>query len=166
MDALGLSTDLAKPFEGLKLRAYICPAGKLTIGWGHVITACDRLTWAHVPIQITEQKAEQLLQDDMRAAQKAVRDLVHVPLNINEQAALMDFVFNLGRTAFAGSLLLHLLNSNLKSAAAEQFERWDHATVGGVIVELKGLKERRLAERDLFLKPVRVGPNSVALHSN
>jgi len=30
---------LIKTFEGLKLRAYLCPANKLTIGFGHVIGA-------------------------------------------------------------------------------------------------------------------------------
>ena len=27
--------DLIKHFEGLNLKAYKCPAGKLTIGYGH-----------------------------------------------------------------------------------------------------------------------------------
>jgi lysozyme len=64
----------------------------------------------------------------------------------DEFDALVDFVFNLGTTAFAGSTLLRDLNASNLAGAAAQFQNWDHA--GGRV--LAGLLQRRLAEAKLF----------------
>jgi lysozyme len=34
-------TDLIKDHEGFSLRAYLCPANRLTIGWGHMLMAAQ-----------------------------------------------------------------------------------------------------------------------------
>jgi GH24 family phage-related lysozyme (muramidase) len=47
--------DLIKSFEGLFLKAYLCPAGILTIGYGHTRTVTAGM-------EITRAQAEQFLQ--------------------------------------------------------------------------------------------------------
>ena len=51
--------DLIKHFEGLHTNAYKCPAGKLTIGYGH--TGKD----VSEGMTISEKQAEQYLISDM-----------------------------------------------------------------------------------------------------
>jgi lysozyme len=131
---------LIKDFEGLRLGAYYCSAGVLTIGYGHTggVKEGDL---------ITEQKAEQLLQDDLKKFENGVLRLVRVPLNQNQFDALVSFAFNLGVGNLGKSTLLKMLNDRDYKGAAGQFVRWNKA--GGK--ELAGLTRRRLAESAMFL---------------
>lgn len=65
----------------------------------------------------------------------------------DEFDALVDFAFNLGIGALAGSTLLKKLNAGDIEGAADEFLKWDHA--GGKV--LAGLTKRRQGERALFL---------------
>lgn len=141
-----IALDLVKRFEGYSPTLYTCPAGKRTIGYGHVVTP------PHLPDfqkPITQERAAQILMMDMTYAQQAVERLVKVPLNENQFAALVSFVYNIGEGAFAASTLLRLLNKGRYDEAASEFNRWIHA--GGK--RLEGLIRRRRAERGLFLTP-------------
>jgi lysozyme len=132
--------DAIKRHEGLRLEPYDDGAGFLTIGYGHRIRSdeiFDRITLA---------RAQELLQDDVRAAENAVNALVSVPLEQNQFDALVSLVFNIGAGAFRRSTLLRLLNNNDRDAAAAQFDRWTRA--GGRV--LAGLVSRRAAERAMF----------------
>ncbi len=131
--------NLVKASEGLRLTAYQDSAGILTIGWGSTMGVTPGM-------QITEDQAEARLERDMANAAAAVNRLVTVPLNQNQFDALVDFVFNLGQGALAGSTLLRMLNGGGYMAAAGQFDRWVHA--GDRV--LPGLVKRRAAERQLF----------------
>ena len=65
------------------------------------------------------------------------------------KAALVSLAYNIGTGAFASSTLLRLLNSGAdKKLVANQFLRWNK--VQGK--EVKGLTNRRIIERELFLK--------------
>lgn len=137
--------DLVKRFEGFSPTRYVCSGGKLTIGYGHVITK------AHIKDfekPITEQRARQILMMDMTYAAQAVDRLVKVPLTQNQFDALVSFVFNIGDGAFAASTLLRYLNKGRYQEAAVEFMRWIHA--GGK--RLDGLIRRRRAEQELFLR--------------
>ena len=139
----GLS--LVELSEGLRLTAYRCPAGVLTIGYGH--TGRDVL-----PGQvITEGQALALLDADLAHAAAAVEHLVSTSLTGNQFAALVDFTFNAGEGSLAGSTLLKLVNSGDMACAADQFLVWDKAHVDGVLVVVPGLLTRRTRERALFL---------------
>lgn len=135
--------DLIKSFEGLRLKAYKDAVGIWTIGYGHIKTATPGMS-------ISEPEAEALLRGDLEEAQGAVTRLVKVPLNDNEYAALVSFVFNLGAGSLSRSTLLKKLNAGDRAGAAQQFLVWNKA--GGKV--LAGLTRRREAERDLFLKGV------------
>jgi len=82
--------DLIKKFEGIRLTAYVCPAGVLTIGYGH--TGPD----VQPGMRITEEEAERLLWADTESAQQTVSSFVSVKLNQNEYDALVSFTFNVG----------------------------------------------------------------------
>lgn len=133
--------ELIKKFEGLRLTAYQDSVGVWTIGYGHTRTAREGM-------KITEPEAEALLRDDLADAESDVSRMVSVPLNDNQFAALVSFVFNLGGNNFAFSTLRKMLNKGLYEGAGKQFARWNKA--GGKV--LPGLSRRRDAERELFLK--------------
>lgn len=134
--------ELIKRFESLRLEPYRCPAGKWTVGWGHVLSAPGG--------GITEAQAERLLEHDVERAEEAISDLVEVDLDENAFAALASFVFNVGRGAFLESTLLRKLNDGDYWGAHAEFDRWIHCR--GVV--LPGLVERRRAEAELFARPV------------
>jgi len=127
--------------EGVRLRAYLCPAGKWTIGYGH--TGPD----VKAGMTITEDEVDALLSRDLMSAERAVRMAVTVEITDDQFSALVSFVFNLGAGNFKGSTLLKKLNANDKEGAAAEFLRWDK--VNGQ--PLAGLTRRREAERSLFL---------------
>ena len=133
--------DLIKKYEGLKLKAYLCPANVWTIGYGS--------TGPHVKegMTITEEEAEQLLKDDVLRFEDCINDGINVELTQDQFDALVSFAFNVGCKAFMGSTLRKLINEGNKTAAAQQLLRWDKA--GGKV--LAGLARRRADERALFL---------------
>lgn len=135
--------ELIKRSEGLRLDAYLCPAGVPTIGYGH--TGPDVRLGDHV----SEEEAEALLRDDLVAFSDGVDDLLTVDVEGNPFSALVCFAYNVGLEALRKSTLLRLANAGDVAAAADQFLRWNKAA-GKV---LPGLTQRRAAERLLFLTP-------------
>src|SRR5579883_2831904 len=131
---------LTTGFEGLRLQAYLDAVGVWTIGYGH--TGPD----VHPGRTITKDEAEAILQADLAKHVAAVNRLVHVDLTQGQFDALVDFSFNLGDHALAGSTLLRLVNAREFGAAQDEFPKWDHA--GGRV--LPGLLARRQAEAVLF----------------
>jgi len=132
--------DLIKSFEGLKLRAYLCPANVRTVGF--------RSTGPHVTPGkvITDAQADGLLQDDLDRFEQAVTRLVTVPLTQNQYDALVSFAFNVGISALERSTLLKRVNAKLFDQARAEFGKWNRA--GGR--PLAGLTRRRAAEAALF----------------
>ena len=80
--------QLIQKHEGLRLKPYKCPAGKITIGYGRNLE--DK--------GITEQEAEQLLQNDVASIKKSLRRNLSFfdDLSSARQAVLVDMAFNLG----------------------------------------------------------------------
>jgi len=141
---------LTEQSEGCRLTAYQDQVGVWTIGYGH--TGADVVSG----LTITQAQADALLVSDVAAAAAFVNQAVTVPLQQDEFDALVDFVFNLGRAAFAGSTLLKDLNAGDFAGAAGQFDLWDHA--GGQVVA--GLLRRRQQETALFEQGLSGGGNS------
>jgi lysozyme len=90
-----------------------------------------------------------LLDADLAGAERAVTDLVHVPLSDNQFAALTDFVFNEGPGAFAGSTMLKKLNEGGYALVPACLKSW--VFVDGRVVA--GLVRRRAAEAALWSEP-------------
>lgn len=135
---------LVKHFEGCRLKAYLCPAGVWTIGYGATGPGIAQgTTW-------TQAQADARLSADLARFADGVDRLVSVPITQNQRAALISFAFNVGLSALAGSTLLRLLNAGASAeSVGDQFTRWNKA--GGRVLD--GLVERREAERKLFLSP-------------
>lgn len=131
---------LVKEFESCKLVAYDDLGGIPTIGWGHTYGV-------HLGMTCTQADADGWLQEDYGHAVSTVNGLVIVELTQGEFDALCDFVFNLGSTNFAHSSLLRLLNSGNYSAAALEFDKWDHVA-GKVCQGLLRRREEETAEFD------------------
>ena len=133
--------DLIKKFEGLKLKAYLCPANVWTVGYGS--------TGEHVSpstVLPNEAAAHILLLRDLVRFERAVQQSVIVPLTDNQFAALVSFTINLGEGALRRSSLLRLLNSGDYNAVPTELMKWVRA--GGKV--LQGLVNRRQAEADLW----------------
>lgn len=137
--------DLIKRFEGLKLTAYRCPAGVLTIGYGS--------TGPHVKqgMIITEAEAEALLRNDVARFEDGVNHIVG-PCTQGQFDALVSFAFNLGLGALMSSTLLKRHKAGDFARAADAFLSWNKARgAGGKLAVLPGLTKRRAAERHLYL---------------
>ena len=141
MNPSSKALSLIRQFEGLRLSAYICPAGVPTIGYGTT-------KGVKMGDTITEEEAERLLEKDVSPFAKTISSLVKVQLNQNQFDALVCFVYNIGPHALASSTMLKLINQGLFDDAANQFVRWNKANGEA----LAGLTRRRMAERDLFLR--------------
>lgn len=136
--------QIIKSSESLRLRAYRCPAGKWTIGYGD--TGPD----VRPGLTITEAEAEERLARRLAFEfEPGVAQLLAVPVTGNQFSALVSFAYNTGLEALAESTLLTKLNAGDYDGAAGQFGRWVRSN-GRV---LTGLASRRAAERELFLTP-------------
>ena len=131
--------DIVKEAEGLRLSAYLCPAGIPTIGYGHT-------KGVKLGDTCTKEQAEKWLENDFFMAKKDVKAVVRVPLSENQLDALASFVFNLGVRKLIQSTLLKKLNAGDYSGASAEFDKWVFAGK----VKLNGLIKRRAKERKLF----------------
>ncbi len=135
--------DLVKKHEGFRAKAYICPAGKLTIGYGHVILKNEQHLKTAI---ISKQQGELILKSDMTKAIRAVKRYITVPLNENQFSALCSFTFNLGGGSLQKSTLRKVLNKRKYTAVPFQLSRWVYAGKK----KLRGLIKRREEEGVLF----------------
>lgn len=131
-------------YEGLVLKPYRCPAGYLTIGYGH------RIKTDEIFENFDKVEASKLLAEDLIVFQDAVADLVEVSLNANQFSALVCFTFNVGVEAFKNSTLLRLLNRGWYDQVPAQLLRWDRIKKK----ESVGLAKRRTAEAQLWSAPL------------
>lgn len=142
--------QLIKTFEKLETKAYKCPAGVWTIGYGHTkgVKAGD---------VITEEQADKLLTEDVNVFAKELTKALNadeIELQSRHQFdALICFAFNVGMNSLIHSTMWEKLKAKDYCGASIQFERWNKAKVNGKYVALKGLTRRRNAERQLFLEP-------------
>lgn len=125
-----------KEFEGFRSKAYRCPAGVWTCGYGHT-----RKVTAHT--SCTPAKAEEWLLADLAPIEIFLSASPHFTKTQGRFDACADFCFNLGIATFKKSTLYRLI---LQSVSDEdilaQFARWIYA--GGK--PLEDLKRRRAWE--------------------
>ena len=132
--------DLIKSSEGYSSSVYLCPAGKRTIGYGHLLRKEESYK------SVTPEQAEKLLKQDTNYAKKVVDKYVQTPLTQPQYDALCSFVYNLGGENFRKSTLLKKLNKRDYEGASKEFSRWVYAKGK----KLKGLVIRRAKEKALF----------------
>lgn len=133
--------NLIKDFEGLRTKAYLCPAGVPTLGYGS--TGPD----IKIGMQWTSEQCEARLRSDVAKFEAGVSRLVDgTPTTQGQFDALCSLSFNIGLAALKTSTLLRLHKMGMPSEAARQFRRWDRG--GGRV--LPGLTRRREAEAKLY----------------
>jgi lysozyme len=142
---MGLNLSIIKKYEGLKLEAYICPAGVATVGFGSTFYPDGRRV--KLGDKITIQEAESILLHDIKRFEKEVRNSVKIEITNNQLSALISFVYNVGASAFRKSTLLKKVNANPTDLTIHnEFMRWTRA--GGKV--LPGLVKRRAEESKLY----------------
>ena len=128
--------NLIKKYEGCRLTSYICPAGVLTIGYGH--TGKDVK-----PNQtITKKKAISFLKKDLARFERHVQSYNYIyEWTDNEFSALVSFAYNIGNidqlTAYGTRTRSQIRSAMLKYVKANG-------------KTLQGLVKRRKAELKLF----------------
>jgi len=83
--------ELIRKSEPLELVAYLCPAGKWTIGYDHTGPEVNK----GMKIDIFD--AIIMLRNDVKKAESAIAELVKVPLSQNQFDALVSFTFSVGQ---------------------------------------------------------------------
>lgn len=140
--AVGVAAALARRFEGMRLRPYLCPAGVPSIGYGSTRYLDGRAVTLSDP-PITKMQAERLLLVTVRRTYlPAVLALCPGVTDANRLAALIDFTYNLGGSNLRHSTLRRKVNAGDWKAAAVEFMKWVRG--GGRV--LPGLASRRRAE--------------------
>ena len=99
--------------EGLCFQPYRCPAGKLTIGYGHNLDARG----------ISLEAAELLLRQDIQIAYKQVKNTFPWWAKLTDARffVLVDLVYNMGLSDVCGfkKMLAALEDGNYETAASE-----------------------------------------------
>ncbi|MEF2578182.1 MAG: lysozyme [Bacteroidales bacterium] len=131
--------ELIKQFEGLRLEAYLCPAGIWTIGYGHTSGVSPNSF-------ITIQEADEYLHRDVATIEMQLNKL-NLSLRQCQWDAIVSFVFNVGIGNFKASTLLAKIRINPDdNSIIDEFLRWVYAN-GKV---MRGLQKRRLTEMKLY----------------
>lgn len=127
--------------------------GTLTIGWGH--------TRRVVPgMRITREEADELFRQDIAPCERAVSEIIDVPLTDNQFAVLVSFAFNLGHATTRGSPLWNIaqtLNTGDYDGAIKRMGLYVNS--GGQ--RMQGLVNRRAAEAGLWARGEFVASASV-----
>lgn len=133
--------DFIKRYEGCSLKAYKCPAGVWTIGYGSTTYADGK------PVKqgdvITKAQADGLL--IRYVSDNILPHIKDLKLTDSQTIAVISLIYNVGWPAFSKSKCYKAIKEKDWGTA---FKNWDWITGGGKV--LKGLIKRREEERFLF----------------
>jgi lysozyme len=137
--------QLIRKYEGYKSTPYRCPAGKITVGYGHLIGNGLQLPdeWNRT---LSLGEINELLRTDLARFERGVLRYCTVYLTQSQFDSLVSFSFNLGLGVLQRSTLRQKLNRGDYDGASKEFLRYTRA--GGKV--LKGLVRRRTEEYNLF----------------
>lgn len=139
--------------ENCKLKAYLCPAGEWTIGWGETSGITQGMVW-------TPERCDAQFFEQVGEFTEAVEKQLTRPASANELGAMVSLAYNIGlgspndkkRRGFYWSSVRRLHNAGDKAGAARAFALFNKATVNGQLVALDGLSSRRAAEAAMYLQ--------------
>lgn len=137
--------QIIKDSETLELKAYKCPAGVWTIGWG--TTRYPDAKPVKKGDTCTREQADAWLLEGIKDAENIINRYVKVPLTLNQFSALVSFTYNIGETQFSKSTILAKINVRPADPdVALELAKWRKG--GGKI--LTGLIIRRAKETILY----------------
>ena len=133
-----LAVDFVKRWEGFRACAYRCPAGVMTIGYGHTGGVKEGDV-------VTAYEAEALLLEDLQSTAERLAPYIHVLVSEGQFIALTSLAFNLGVQGMVRKCprLMAALNCADYEKAADEFL---DITSGGI----PGLVKRRAREAALM----------------
>ena len=135
-----LGKRLIKDYEGLKLKAYRCPAGVPTIGYGHT-------KGVKIGMEIDQMKADEYLLEDIEPIECLLNN-IGVNFRQEQFDALVSWIFNLGESNFRHSTMLIRIQTDASDEEiTDQMVKW----VNSNGKPLSGLKRRRIAEANMWL---------------
>jgi len=134
---------LIKRFEGCSLSSYLCQANVPTIGFGST-------KGVKMGMEISQERAEALLLEDVADFEDAINEIVQVPLQQNQFDSLVAWCFNIGKSAMKSSTCIKVLNASQFEKVPSEIKRWNKVTIDGVKQVSDGLVRRREAESLLF----------------
>ena len=142
--------ELIAKWEGIVLKPYKDIAGLRTIGIGHLIKSGENFPDG---VEITREKAFDLLASDVAICEEAIKKHIKAPLNQNQFDALVSFGFNCGTGVYVNSGVATAVNSKNFDKVPEKLTEWSKARVNGVLQTVTGLLNRRKHEAEVFMKP-------------
>jgi lysozyme len=142
-----LLREMLRRHEGLRLRPYLCPAGRRSIGYGWNMDAhplpAEIAAYLHLNGEITKTMAERLLTISIDMAERQARDIFPDFAGFSEarQAALVDFVFNCGAGTYLKfrRMLAAIKAGRWDKAADEAYDSDWRKQVGGRAEEIIGM---------------------------
>lgn len=149
MDVSQTGIELIKKYEGCRLEAYKCPAGVLTIGYGHT-------DGVYAGQKITQAQADELLKKDLIRFTAHVNSYYKYDWTQNEFDALVSFAFNIGS-------ITQLTAKGKRSKDEIANKMTEYVRSGGTV--LQGLVKRRAEEKKLFLTKANTPVTGIATFS-
>ena len=140
-----MSNDLIKKWEGLRLEAYKCSAGKWTIGYGTTVYPNGKKV--KYGDKCTLQEAERYLAVHLDNEINQCLDRDFPDLKPNQREALQSLLYNWSWSSFRKSLLYTAIKRN---NVGQIYKQWDIIHVNGE--PSVGLIRRRLDELQLWFK--------------
>lgn len=139
--------------EGCRLTAYLCPAGKWTIGWGETKGVKQGMVW-------TQEQADKVFCERLYEFTNAVKKLLTTDTTELQLAAMVSLAYNIGIGSsnpnlpggFTRSSVLRYHNQKLFESAAKAFLMWNKVTKNGKLVVENGLTIRRGIESEMYLR--------------
>jgi lysozyme len=132
--------------EGCRLKAYRCPAGVWTCGFGETEGITPETQW-------TQAEADERFCLALGKYSGAVQALCTQAPGPNQLGAMTSLAYNIGLGGFRASSVLRAHNRGDWQGAARAFALWNKATIDGTLQVLRGLTARRAAEAALYLTP-------------
>lgn len=118
-----------------------------------VPTVCHGITGVQVikGKLYSQAECDALEAQHLAIAEQAVKRQIggYEGMTVWQQAALIDFTYNLGETALSGSTMRRLFNAGDTQGGCRELQKWVKGRVGGKLVTLRGLVDRRDVEREL-----------------
>ena len=126
--------------EGFRTKAYRCPSGVWTIGYGTTTGVKEGMV-------VNQNQAFKLLQDDSSKLERLINKL-GVDFTQNQFDAIGLFCYNCGFPAFKSSTLFRVIKNNrYDKRIKELWMQWKYSK-GKVLL---GLERRREVEVNLYL---------------
>lgn len=132
-DISNKTIGMIKRHEGFRDKPYHCTAGKLTIGYGRNLD----------DVGISKSEATMLLYGDVVEATEYIEGIFqeYCDFSENRKSALVNMMFNLGRSRFLGfkKMIKAIKNNDWEEAADQAKDSKWYSDVKGRAVEIVGM---------------------------